>query len=85
MNKRGNMQTSSAAVALPTPEAKITARKLVQAEVELDLRRAVMKEIDKKKLTIRQVVEWGLKAYLLQANPAKAAELGITTNDTAGI
>lgn len=55
-------QTASA-LPLPTHEAK----RLVQAEVKQDLFDAVEKEAKKRGLKIRQVVEWGLQAFLTKS------------------
>jgi hypothetical protein len=52
-------------------------RKLIQAEVSLDLWRSVEKEMRSRGYTWRQVVEFGLNIFLLNANPTEAHKLGI--------
>lgn len=75
------MQTSmTQAPALPLPHNEETT--LIQAEIDVNLVNAVKKEMSKKavggkKIKIREVVEWGLRAYLLASNPKEAAALGI--------
>ena len=70
-----DMQVSSLP---PLPMSKQTKKRLVQAEVSVDLFNAVDREIERDGLTIRQVLEWGFKAYLLVKNPKEAEKLGIT-------
>lgn len=68
------------AVAMPPPPLPENEKKrLVQAQVNLDLFKAVYREMKRKnkKLKIRQVIEWGLGAYLLTVNPKEAARLGV--------
>ncbi len=60
---------------VPIPQAP--ERKLLQAEVDLDLFEAVKKESKKHKLKIREVLTWGLQTFLLTTNPKAAKELGI--------
>ena len=71
------MQTETLAtknvIPLPTNEKK----RLVQAEVNLELFEAVSVEIKNKNLKIRSVIEWGFQAFLLASNPKEAAKLGI--------
>lgn len=54
----------------------------VQAEVDLALFEAVEKEMlkQKKKPKIREVVEWGLRAYLAKTNPQALKSLGLPAN-----
>lgn len=79
--KDDNMGNSQSHGIVPLPTLK-TERKLVQAEISIDIRNAVLAEIGKygnKKNapTMTDVVEWGLKQYLLVRNPVEAAKLGI--------
>lgn len=59
---------------LPTPQKD--EKRLIQAEVDISLFNAVEREMPKG-VKIRQVVEYGLKAYLLRTNPKEAERLGI--------
>jgi len=45
--------------------------RLVQAEIDLTLWAAVEREKKKNKVTIKDVVEYGLAAYLLASNPTE--------------
>lgn len=64
---------------VPPLPASVEQKRLVQAEVNRRLFTAIEKEIARKKgLSIRKVMEWGLRAYLLNSNPEEAAKLGIT-------
>jgi hypothetical protein len=65
----------------PLPLPQNEEKRLMQAEVNLDLFNAVHREMKRGDLKIRQVMEWGLKAFLLKANPKEAARLGIKTED----
>lgn len=62
---------------IPLPVAKARARKLIQAEVSLELREAVEREAKARKIELRQIVEWGLKAWLLSMNQKEATRIGI--------
>jgi hypothetical protein len=72
-----HMSIPSTAPALPLPTGE--RKRLVQAEVNHDLFDAVHAEMvrRKPKIKIRQVLEWGMRAYLLRANPKAAEALGI--------
>lgn len=50
---------------------------LVQAEINKDFWSLIEREMDSLGLTKRQVVEFGLKAFLLKTNPKEAHKLGI--------
>lgn len=81
--KEENMQTITQSMKTPVlpKSTKHEKKAMMQAEINMDLRDAVKREIKSRKLTDRQVVEWGLKAFLLSTNPKEAARLGITTED----
>lgn len=68
-------KTSGLATAIPLPKKE--EKRLVQAEVNTDLWRAVEEEMQKDGTTIRSVMEYGFKVYLLHKNPAAAKALGI--------
>lgn len=51
---------------------------LVQAEINEELWGLVENEMEAMGLTRRQVVEFGLKSFLLKCNPKEAARIGIT-------
>lgn len=51
--------------------------RLMQAEVNLRLFRAAEKILKRKKLKIRQIVEWSLKSFILTEDPEEAKRLGI--------
>lgn len=65
----------------PLPLPQNEKKRLMQAEVNLDLFNAVSKEMERKGLKIRQVMEWGLRAYLKASNPKEASRLGINSDD----
>lgn len=50
---------------------------ICQAHVEKSLWSAVAGEMSRRNLTIRQVVNWGLRAFLLASNQREAQRLGI--------
>ena len=78
--KKGLMQNIvSNPPALPLPQNE--KKRLMQAEVNLDLFSAVHREMERKELKIRQVMEWGLRAFLLASNPKEAARLGIKSEN----
>lgn len=77
--KELEMQAATAINLPPLPQNET--KRLVQAEVNSELFTAVEKELARKKLKIRQVLEWGLSTYLLNTNPKAAAELGIFPKD----
>ena len=60
---------------LPVPQKE--EKRLMQAEVNLDLFTAVYNEMERRDLKIRQVMEFGLKAFLLATNKVEAERLGI--------
>lgn len=71
--KEGTMQTQS--VALPTPigRKKQEGEKIsMQAEIAPSLYEAVEKERKKLKMTKREMIEYGLVAFLQQTNPQVA-------------
>jgi hypothetical protein len=61
----------------PLPLPQNEKKRLMQAEVAVDLFDAAHKEMKRKHLKIRQVMEFGLRAFLLQSNPEAARKLGI--------
>lgn len=60
---------------LPVPQKE--EKRLMQAEVNLDLFTSVYNEMERRDLKIRQVMEFGLKAFLLATNKDEAERLGI--------
>lgn len=62
---------------LPFPEKKRT----IQAEVNEGLFNAIEKEIGRRGLSIRKVVEWGFSTFLLNTNPNAAERLGISIEE----
>jgi len=61
---------------LPLPD-KTARTKLIQVSVEEPLYDAVDKQRRERKLSMREVCRWGLKAFLVQTAPQIARELGI--------
>lgn len=61
----------------PLPNTQKEKKRLMQAEVNLDLFKAARKEMRLRKINIRSLMEWGLRAFLLSCNPEEAARLGI--------
>lgn len=64
----------------PLPLPQNERKRLMQAEVNLELFNAVHREMERKDLKIRQVMEWGLRAFLLASNPKEAQRLGIKSD-----
>lgn len=60
---------------LPEKEEK----RLMQAEVNIQLFLAAKKVMDEKGIKIRTVMEWGLKSFLLAYAAEEAKEMGIKT------
>lgn len=60
---------------LPTREEK----RLVQAEVSAELFKTLSAEI-KGKYKMKEVIEWGMKQFLLSVNPDAATKLGINAD-----
>lgn len=65
----------STATILPIP--KRTQTRSVQVGVNEELFTAVSKEAKKHKLSMRLVVEWGLKNFLISTNADEAIRLGL--------
>lgn len=60
------------------PEMPVSQEKrLIQAEVSLELFEAVHEEIKRKNIKIRQVLEFGLQYFLIRANKKEAERLGV--------
>lgn len=78
LKEEAPMNANSPSLPLPQTEKK----RLMQAEVNLELFNAVHKEMERRGLKIRNLMEWGLKAFLLQSNPREAARLGISNEQT---
>lgn len=51
--------------------------RLLQGDVDLEYFDAAEKEAKKYGMKKRQLMEWGLKTFLLMKNPAEAKRLGI--------
>ncbi len=47
----------------------------VQADIDKTLYEAVRDEAQRRKVRIKEVVEWGFRAYLAQVNPSAAQKL----------
>lgn len=62
-------------VGISIPEAE--KKRLVQAEVNQELFDQASREMKKRKVKIRQIVEWGLLNYLADKNPSAAKKFGI--------
>lgn len=58
---------------LPEPEEK----RPIQAEVNRELFDAAHREMVRRKVKIREAIEWGFKAFLLKYSPKEALKLGI--------
>lgn len=56
-------------------------RFLFQAEISKELWEIVQKEMKARKLTKRQVLEYGVHVFILQANPKEAERLGIKVQE----
>lgn len=69
------MQTSQQKSSIPLP--KNDEKRLVQAEVNKELFDACHGEMKKKGLKIRQVLEFGLRSFLVQSNPQLAKKMGL--------
>jgi hypothetical protein len=64
-----------ATAALPLPVHDDN--KSVSVMLSRDLYGAARKEMKRRKLSVRQVLEWGLGMFLLSTNPQEAQRLGI--------
>ncbi len=74
--KEDDMQTTTQNVTMkPLPQREET--RLVQGHVGTTLWTAVEKELEKRGLTIKEAINFGLKAFLEVHNPEEAARLGI--------
>lgn len=73
MKKENIEELNTEGPEMPVPEKK----RLIQAEVSLELFEAVHSEIKKKNIKIRQVLEFGLQYFLIRANKKEAERLGI--------
>lgn len=79
------MQVATSAIKtppMPEPARDESDRLMWQAEIGRDLAAAIEKERLRHKdgdkvLTRRSIIEWGLKTWLLNVNPAEAKKLGI--------
>lgn len=47
------------------------------AHIEENLYEAVLREAKVQRRSVREIVEWGMKEFLFNANPRAAAKLGI--------
>ena len=61
---------------IPIPNGRKQLR-TVQADVDQRLFNAAQVEFKKRKLTIKDVMEWGFRAFLANTNPKAAKDLGI--------
>lgn len=60
------------------PEPRVTRPKRnLSLEVDLELFAAALDEADKLDWTTRQMIEWGLKFFVLTTNPMRAKQMGI--------
>lgn len=75
IKKEGMNMQAAVAPALPTAHTK--EQRPIQVYVDQDLFDAIEKEIKKRKLTIKQVVTYGIQAWLCKVNPAEAKRLGL--------
>lgn len=66
---------------LPPLPTRRRQTRLAQAEVDIALYTIVRKEMKARDIKIRQVIEWGLKAWLLNTNPKAAKEFWIPGED----
>ncbi len=76
------MTTATKTPALPEPARDEPDKPMWQAEISRDLAEACERERLKHKdgnkvLTRRAIIEWGLKTWLINVNPAEARKLGI--------
>jgi hypothetical protein len=69
----GNMKAIHLAEMPSAPEDT----RLMQAEVNLRLFKVAEKILKKRKLKIRQIMEWSLKSFILTEDPEEARRLGI--------
>lgn len=79
-SKKGEKMQSMKRLPLPIP--KLREKKLIQAKVEIGLRNSVVAEAKKRNIEIRQLVEFGLKQWLLSVNPKEAARIGIVATES---
>lgn len=61
---------------------KLSNRKLVQAEIDVELVDAVEKELKKRgRKHFREAVQWGLEQFMIAHNSKAASQLGLSTDD----
>jgi hypothetical protein len=77
INNEKAMDMPPQATALPLPVKKNRNRTPFQAEIDLDLAEAVKRELKRADVKRADVIEWGLRSFLLSSNPKLAASLGI--------
>lgn len=68
-----DIPTTAAALPLPVHDDN----KSVSVMLSRDLYGAARKEMKRRRLSVRQVLEWGLGMFLLNTNPQEAQRLGI--------
>lgn len=71
------MQTTDFTNLPPIPMPKNEKKRLIQAEVNFEIYKAVEKEMVRRDLNIRETVEYSLKLFLAKTNPEIAKKLGI--------
>lgn len=70
-----NTTTTASGIPLPGSHRELEKKRPLQVEVSVELFSAVHRELKKRNLKIRQVVTWGLLAWLSQVNPAEANKI----------
>jgi hypothetical protein len=76
--KKEIMGMTQAAVNIPGPALPSHQEvKLIQAEINVEVREAVIKEAKRRGVTIKDAIYWGLCTWLYNTNPAEAKRLGI--------
>lgn len=71
------LSLSKGAIMPPLPQQRNQRQRFLQVNVDGPLYEAALAEIKKRKLYTRHIIEWGMRAFLLNINPKKAQELGI--------
>lgn len=63
-------------LALPTPKDDDEKRRFINVRVSSEIYAAARAEMKRRDVTVGQVLDWGLMAYLMETNPEEARKLG---------
>lgn len=64
-------------LALPSPKNDDGKRRFINVKVSTELYDMARAEMKRRGVTVAQVLDWGLLAYLVETNPEAAKKLGV--------